>query len=80
MVYDNTPLRISVIDVVAAIMGRNRSNAAVTFTRLKNEHPDVTANFSDIKFPDARGRKGQSLWRFYDGLWWFRLGYDGLSS
>ena len=47
------------IDVVAAITGHNRSNAAVAFTRLKNEHPDVTANCSDFKFPDARGRKGQ---------------------
>ena len=61
MVYDDTPLRISVINVVAAIMGHNRSNAAVAFTRLKNEHPDMTANFSDVKFPDACGRKGWSL-------------------
>jgi len=26
---------------------------------LKNDHPDVTAKCSDVKFLDARGRKGQ---------------------
>jgi hypothetical protein len=25
----------------------------------KNEHPDVTAKRSDVKFPDSRGRRGQ---------------------
>ena len=56
---EESPPNISVIDVVAAITGLSSSNAAVAFTRLKNEHPDVTARCSHVKFRDSRGRRGQ---------------------
>lgn len=54
---DENPSRISVIDVVAAITGQNKSNAAVAFKRLQRDHPAVTANSSDCKFPGERQRK-----------------------
>ena len=56
---DEIPPRVSIIDVVTAITQCSPSNAALTFARLKNDYPDVTTNCSDVKFPDARGRKGQ---------------------
>ena len=58
---DESPPLISVIAVVAAMTGRSSNNAAVTLARLTNEHPDVTANCSDVKFPNSRGRKGQKF-------------------
>ena len=59
---DESPPRTSVIDVVAAMTGHSSSsNAAMTLARLTNEHPDVTANCSDVKFPNSRGRKGQKF-------------------
>ena len=54
------PARIRVIDVVAAITGHRSngsSNAAVIFMRLKNDHPEVIANCSDLKFPGRGQRK-----------------------
>ena len=54
------PARISVIDVVAAITGHRSngsSNAAVIFMRLNNDHPEVTTNCSDLKFPGRGQRK-----------------------
>ena len=56
---DETPPRISVIDVISAISGHNSSNAALAFARLGHDYPDVTANCSHVKFPDTKGRKGQ---------------------
>ena len=56
---DETPPRISVIDVISAISGHNSSNAARAFARLGHDYPDVTANCSHVKFPDTKGRKGQ---------------------
>ena len=56
----DNPARISVIDVVAAITGHRSngsSNAAVIFMRLKNDHPEVTTNCSDLKFPGRGQRK-----------------------
>ena len=50
-ITDQTPPRVSVIDVVAAITGHNASNAALTFGRLKSEHPEVITNCSDFRFP-----------------------------
>ena len=47
-ITEESPPNISVIDVVAAITGLSSSNAAVAFTRLKNEHPDVTARCSHV--------------------------------
>ena len=57
------PARISVIDVVAAITGHRSngsSNAAVIFMRLNNDHPEVTTNCSDLKFP-GRGSEKRRL-------------------
>ena len=56
----DNPARISVIDVVAAITGHRSngsSNAAVIFMRLKNDHPEVTTNCNDLKFPGKGQRK-----------------------
>ena len=50
-ITDETPPRVSVIDVVSAITGHNGSNAALTFGRLKSEHPEVITNCSDFRFP-----------------------------
>ena len=47
------------IDVLAAITGQHHngnSNAAVAFTRLKRDYPEVTANCSDFKFA-GRGQR-----------------------
>ena len=56
---DESPARIAVIDVVAAITGlssNGNSNAALAFARLKHDHPEVTAGCSDYKFPGRRQR------------------------
>ena len=58
---DESPTRIAVIDVVAAITGLSsngiaNSNAALAFARLKHDHPEVTAGCSDYKFPGRRQR------------------------
>ena len=47
---NETPPRISVIDVVQAITEQNQSNSALAFKRLQHDHPEVTANSSDFKF------------------------------
>ena len=56
-ITDETPPHVSVIDVVSAITGHNGSNAALTFGRLKSEHPEVTTNCSDFRFPGQGQRK-----------------------
>ena len=56
---NENPARVSVIDVVAAITSQHQngnSNAAVAFSRLKRDYPEVTANCSDLKFP-GRGQR-----------------------
>ena len=45
-------------DVICAVMGLNGNNAAMTFARLKDEHPDLTTICGQVKFTDCRGRKG----------------------
>ena len=55
---DETPPRVSVIDVICAVMGLNGNNAAMTFARLKDEHPDLTTICGQVKFTDCKGRKG----------------------
>ena len=59
--YDAKPF---ILDVVAAITGHRSngsSNAAVIFMRLKNDHPEVTTNCSDLKFPGRGQRKTPSF-------------------
>ena len=52
---DETPPRISVIDVISAISGHNSSNAARAFARLGHDYPDVTAS---RQIPRHQGQKG----------------------
>ena len=56
---DETPSRISVIDVVASIAHKNQHDAGQDFRRVLEQYPDVGTNCSYVKFPDSRGRKGQ---------------------
>ena len=49
------PPRISVIDVVSAVLGLNGNAAAVMLGRLTDDHPEVTTGCCDFKFPE----KGQ---------------------
>ena len=56
---DETPPRISVIDVVIVITGKNPRNAARDVGFLKERYPDVTQKLSDVKLVDSLGRRGQ---------------------
>ena len=57
---DEVPPRISVIDVTVVITGQDANNAAKVLNRVRERFSDVTPFWSDVKFPDARGRKGQT--------------------
>ena len=54
-----TPPRVSVIDVISAITGKDGRHAAEQLRRLVAQYPDVDSNCVHVKFPDSRGRKGQ---------------------
>ena len=47
---DAYPPYISVIDVAAAITGKNHDAAAQDFRRLPERYPDVSAKCTDVKF------------------------------
>ena len=47
---NETPPRISVIDVVEAITGQVKSNAGKTLERVKESHPDVYPNWINYRF------------------------------
>ena len=47
------------VDVITAITRKSANEAAEQLRRLIERYPDVKANCFDVKFPDARGRKGQ---------------------
>ena len=49
----------SVVDVAAAITGKPHDVAAQDFRPKSKTYPDVSAKCTDVKFPDARGRRGQ---------------------
>ncbi len=51
--------QLSVIDVTVVITGQDANNAAKVINRVRERFSDVTPFWSDVKFPDARGRKGQ---------------------
>ena len=53
------PPRVSVIDVVAAVAGHDSDYASQTVRNLLGKYPDVRDKITDVKFPDALGRKGQ---------------------
>ena len=61
------PPRVSVIDVVSAITGKDARHAAEQLRRLVAQYPDVDSNCVHVKFPDSRGRKGQKDKKFV--LW-----------
>ena len=50
------PPRVSVIDVVAAITGKDANNAARDIGLIKGLHPEVTQNLGIFKFA-GRGQK-----------------------
>ncbi len=56
---DEEPPRISVVDVMSVIQGHTNSNAAVAFTRMTRDYPEVAAQCGMYKFSDTLGRKGQ---------------------
>ena len=58
-ITDETPPRVSVVDVISAITRKSANEAAEQLRRLIERYPDVKANCFDVKFPDARGRRGQ---------------------
>ncbi len=56
---DEDPPRIFVIDVTVVITGQDANNAAKVLNGVRERFSNVTPFWSDVKFPDARGRKGQ---------------------
>ena len=56
---DENPPRISIIDAIATINGKDKNQAAEDLRRIVARDPDVKANCFDIKFRDSRGRRGQ---------------------
>ena len=56
---DEDPPRISIIDVIAVVTGKDKNQAAEDLRRLTARHPDVKANCFNVKFRDSRGRRGQ---------------------
>ena len=53
---DEQPPRVSVIDVISAILGVSGNVAAVTMGRMKAEYPEVTSGCCDFKFK-GRGQR-----------------------
>ena len=56
---DETPPKISVIDVISAVTGKDARHAAEQLRRLVAQYPDVDSHCVHVKFPDSRGRRGQ---------------------
>ena len=54
---DESPPRISVIDVAVVITGKDANNAARAVGVVKDRYPEVTQNLSDFKFPGRGQRK-----------------------
>ena len=53
---NETPPRISIIDVATAITGKTHHDAAQDYRRLLNQYPEVGTNCSNLKFP-GRGQR-----------------------
>ena len=52
---DENPPRISIIDVIATINGKDKNQAAEDLRRISTGHPEVKAICFDFKFPGRRG-------------------------
>ena len=48
---NETPPRISIIDVAIAVTGKTHHDAAQDYRRLLNQYPEVGTNRSHLKFP-----------------------------
>ena len=46
---DEDPPRISIIDVIAVVTGKDKNQAAEDLRRLTARHPDVKANCFNVK-------------------------------
>ena len=57
---DENPPRISIIDVIATISGKDKNQAAEDLRRISAGHPEVKAICFDFKFP-GRSRAGPRL-------------------
>ena len=47
---DETPQRVSIIDVVMAVTGGSQHDAARSLRRLSDQYPEVGPNWSHLKF------------------------------
>ena len=56
---DETPPRVSIIDVVMAVTGGSQHDAARSLRRLSDQYPEVGPNWSHFKFSQAEGRRTQ---------------------
>ena len=57
---DETPPRISVIDVAVVITGHGADYASQTIRGIWQKHPEVREKITDFKFPGKRQRKNAS--------------------
>lgn len=53
---NETPPRISIIDVAIAVTGKTQHDAAQDFRRLSDQYPEVGTNCSHLKFK-GRGQR-----------------------
>ena len=53
---NETPPRISIIDVAIAVTGKTHHDAAQDYRRLLNQYPEVGTNWFHLKFP-GRGQR-----------------------
>ena len=56
-ITDETPPRVSVVDVISAITRKSANEAAEQLRRLIERYPDVKANCFDVKFPKGKYEK-----------------------
>ena len=54
---DETPPRVSVVDVAAVITGKDHNAAAQDLRRMSEKYPEVNAKCIDFKFPGQGQRK-----------------------
>ena len=54
---DETPPRVSVIDVAAIITGHNVKYAAQAIRNIYEKYPDLDEKIIQVKFADSKGRK-----------------------
>jgi hypothetical protein len=53
---DETPPKISVLDVVAIVIGQNGAAASLAVRRVVEKYPEVNALLVDFRFPGRRQR------------------------